>query len=84
MGGAEMSEEAQRLIFGLLGFMLAGGVIAGVLSPLVPTDKEAIANVILGNVLSWPAIVLAFHYGSSSGSKAKGKLLEQGEDNGLE
>jgi hypothetical protein len=79
-----MSDEAQRLIFGLLAFLVAGGVIAGVLSPLVPVDKEAIANVILGNALSWPAIVLAFHYGSSSGSKAKTRMLDQGGENAPE
>lgn len=72
-----MSDHAARNAFGAAAFMAAGMVIAGVLSPYVPESKEAIANIILGNVLGWPMMVLAFHYGSSAGSKAKDATIAQ-------
>lgn len=69
-----------RNIFGALAFVIAAAVIGFVLSPYVPVDKEAIANVILGNVLGWPAVVLAYHFGTSAGSVRKTELLgDKGE-----
>jgi hypothetical protein len=70
-----MSDTAARNFFGTLAFVVAMIVIAAVLSPYVPNDKEAIANVILGNVLGWPMIVLAYHYGTNAGSARKTELL---------
>lgn len=70
-----MTRDTARLIFGFLAFVIAAAVIALVLSPFVPVGKDAIANVILGNVLGWPAIVLAYHYGTSAGSDHKSELL---------
>lgn len=64
-------EHIARNIFGGVAFAVATAVIGFVLSPFVPESKEAIANIILGNVLGWPLMVLAYHYGSSSGSRAK-------------
>lgn len=68
-------EHIARNIFGGVAFAVATAVIGFVLSPFVPESKEAIANIILGNVLGWPLMVLAYHYGSSSGSRAKDKAL---------
>lgn len=76
------SEHATRNAFGILAFLVTTAVIAGVLSPFVPDGKEAIANVVLGNVLGWPGMVLAYFFGSSSGSKAKDATLAQAIDSG--
>lgn len=71
-----MSSETARNAFGALAFVITAAVIAAVLSPIVPPEKEGIANLILGNVLGWPMIVLAYFYGTSQGSKDKNKLIE--------
>jgi len=65
--------------FGALAFVIAGAVIGLVLSPYVPDGKESIANVVLGSVLTWPGIVLAYHFGTSAGSVRKTELLGKGE-----
>lgn len=65
--------------FGIAAFVIAAAVIGLVLSPFVPSDRDQIANVILGNVLNWPAIVLAYHFGTSAGSVRKMELLEEKE-----
>lgn len=70
-----MTDTAARHLFGALAFIVAILVIGAVLSPYVPTDKEAIANVILGNVLGWPMMVLAFHYGTTAGSARKTEIM---------
>lgn len=70
-----MNDIIARNFFGTLAFIVAVIVIAAVLSPYVPNDKEAIANVILGNVLGWPMMVLAYHYGTNAGSNRKTELL---------
>lgn len=78
------NEHIARNIFGGAAFAMTACVIAGVLSPYVPDGKEAIANIILGNVLGWPGLILAYHFGSSSSSRAKDKALAdaaQGGDN---
>lgn len=72
-----MNDHTPRNAFGALAFFVAALVIAGVLSPFVPDSKDAIANVVLGNVLSWPGMVLAYFFGSSSGSKAKDAAIAQ-------
>lgn len=69
-----MSDATARNAFGAAAFLLTAAIIGFILSPWVPDSKEAIANVILGNVLGWPMMVLAYFYGSSSGSKAKDML----------
>jgi hypothetical protein len=61
--------------FGVLAFLMTGAVIGVILSPLVSDGKEAIANIILGNVLGWPMMILSYFYGSSSGSKSKTEAL---------
>lgn len=70
-----MTDAIARNFFGTLAFVVAVIVIAAVLSPYVPDGKEAIANVILGNVLGWPMMVLAYHYGTNAGSVRKTELL---------
>ena len=70
-----MTDTRARNAFGGVAFVVAGAIIAGVLSPYVPDSKESIANVVLGNVLGWPGMVLAYFFGSSSGSKAKDTAL---------
>lgn len=72
-----MNDHTSRNAFGALAFAVAALVIAGVLSKYVPDSKDAIANVVLGNVLSWPGMVLAYFFGSSSGSKAKDAAIAQ-------
>lgn len=72
-----MNDRTARNAFGALAFFVAALVIAGVLSPFVPDSKDAIANVVLGNVLSWPSVILAYFFGSSSGSKAKDAAIAQ-------
>ena len=74
------NDHLTRNVFGGVAFVLAGAIIAGVLSPYVPDSKEAIANVVLGNVLGWPGMVLAYFFGSSSGSKAKDSALANAVD----
>lgn len=69
--------DAARNSFGALAFIITGLVIAWVLSPYVPAEKEGISNLILGNVLGWPMMVLAFYYGSSSGSKEKTSMMAE-------
>lgn len=72
-----MTDDRARHLFGAMAFMVAALVIAAVLSPFVPADKESISNVILGNVLGWPMMVLAYHYGTNAGSARKTELLGQ-------
>lgn len=64
-----------RNVFGFIAFGAAITVIGLVLSPWVPDTKDAIANVILGNVLGWPAIVLAYHFGTTQSSAEKNRVL---------
>ncbi len=77
-GGGEMA----RNVFGGLAFIVATAVIALVLSPFVPAEKEMVANVVLGSVLTWPGIVLAFHFGTTRSSAAKDATINKlaGED----
>ena len=80
-----MNEHHARNFFGTMAFIVSVIVIGAVLSPYVPNDKEAIANVILGNVLGWPMMVLAYHYGTNASSARKTELLgisEGGQSNG--
>ena len=70
-------DQAARNAFGALAFLITGAIIAYVLSKFVPDSKESIANVVLGNVLGWPGMVLAYFFGSSSGSKAKDMALAE-------
>jgi hypothetical protein len=70
-----MIDANMRALFGIAAFLWVGIVVALILSPFVPAEKETIANVILGNALGWPAIVLAFYFGSSSGSKEKSGVI---------
>lgn len=66
-----------RSIFGALAFIVTGGAIALALSPWVASDKEQISLVVLGNVLSWPVIILQWYFGSSEDSKEKTHLLTE-------
>lgn len=75
-----MSDAIARNFFGVMAFIIAIMVIAAVLSPYVPADKESIANVILGNVLGWPMMVLAYHYGTNAGSVRKTELLGKADN----
>lgn len=69
------STDHSRHFFGAAAFVVAAVVIAAVLSPYVPASKEQIAGVILGNVLAWPGIVLAYYYGSSQQSHKKDAVI---------
>lgn len=69
------NDNLWRLVFGLIAFLLTGAVIVSAISPWVPPSKEQIAMLVLGNVLSWPGVVLAYYFGSSSGSKEKTQAL---------
>jgi hypothetical protein len=64
-------------MFGMLAFLIAGVVIIFVLSSYVPPEKEKIAYLIVGNVLGWPMMVLAFHYGASQGGKQSRETLDK-------
>lgn len=68
-----------RNVFGAAAFVVAALVIFGVLSPFVRPEKLQIANIILGNVLSWPLMVLTFHFGTSAGSVRKTEIMNQKE-----
>lgn len=72
----DATDKKMRATFGVAAFVFVGVIVTLILSPFVPAEKETIANVILGNALSWPAIVLAFYFGSSSGSKEKSQRAE--------
>jgi hypothetical protein len=78
-----MAADLARNVFGGLAFIVATAVIALVLSPYVPSDKEMVANVVLGSVLTWPGMVLAYHFGTTKSSSAKdatiSKLAGEGE-----
>ena len=52
------NDHMTRNVFGGVAFILAGAIIAGVLSPYVPDSKEAIANVVLGNAFGVAAGVV--------------------------
>lgn len=70
-----MNGEYGRYAFGGAAFAMCAGVIFAVLSPYVPVEKESIANIILGNVLSWPAIILAFFFGTTQQSRRKDDVI---------
>lgn len=76
--------ELPRNIFGAVAFVLAGAIIAAVLSPYVPDSKEGIANVVLGNVLGWPGIVLAYHFGTTKSSTTKDATIARMADGAVE
>ena len=69
-----------RIAFGALALVITGAIVALTLSPFVQADKEKIALIVLGNVLSWPVIVLQFYFGSSDGSKEKTDLMAHRPD----
>lgn len=73
----DITDKKMRAIFGSAAFLFMAVIVVLILSPFVPAEKETIANVILGNALSWPAIVLAFYFGSSSGSKEKSQRANE-------
>lgn len=77
------ADQHWRAVFGCSAFAAAIAVIGFVLSKYVPQAKEQIALVVLGNVLSWPGMVLAFYFGSSSGSKDKSARLAEAADSAL-
>jgi hypothetical protein len=70
-----VTDTLARNVFGALAFAVTILVIGAVLSPYVPIEKEGIANIVLGNVLGWPMMVLAYHYGTNAGSVRKTELL---------
>lgn len=72
-----MNGETARNIFGGLAFVVATAVIGLVLSPFVPEGKEGIANVVLGSVLTWPGIVLAYHFGTTKSSTTKDATISR-------
>lgn len=72
-----MNGELARNVFGAMAFAVATAVIGLVLSPYVPAGKEAIANVVLGSVLTWPGIVLAYHFGTTRSSAAKDETISK-------
>lgn len=77
-----MNSDRQRLIFGLLAFIISAILVAFILSPWVDPAKNELGSVVMGNVIAWPAIVLAFFFGSSDGSKQKERRLNAAsEDN---
>ena len=59
-----MTDHHARNFFGALAFVVAVIVIGAVLSPFVPND-----------VLGWPMMVLAYHYGTNASSARKTELL---------
>jgi len=73
-----VSDRVARNAFGAAAFLLTAAIIGVVLSPFVGEGKEAIANVILGNALAWPGMVMAYFYGSSSGSARKTDIIAGG------
>lgn len=73
------AQHLARNAFGAAAFTITALVIFAVLSPYVPENKIDIANIILGNVLGWPMIVLGFHYGTSAGSVRKTEILTDKE-----
>lgn len=74
-----------RSVFGAMAFLVAGAIVGFAMSPLVSEVKEQIVLIVLGNVLSWPVIVLQFYFGSSDGSKSKDAALAAAaaEDDGV-
>ena len=76
--------ETARNIFGGAAFCMTGAIIGAVLSPYVPDTKEAIANVVLGNVLSWPGMVLAYHFGTTRSSTTKDATISRLSGDGSE
>lgn len=70
-----LPDQRARNVFGALAFFVTAAVIGVILSPVVAESKEAIANVILGNVLAWPAIVLSYHFGTSQSSVEKNNVI---------
>ncbi len=72
-----MNGDTARNVFGAMAFVVATAVIGGVLSPWVPDGKEGIANVVLGNVLGWPGMVLAYHFGTTKSSAAKDATISK-------
>lgn len=73
--GKAMGDDKSRNWFGGGAFLVSALVIAYALSPLVPANKENMAFMIVGNAMGWPLMVLAYYFGSSSGSKQKSKAL---------
>jgi hypothetical protein len=53
-----------RTVFGTIAFFAAILVVSLSLSPWVTDGKEKIAYLVLGNVLSWPVMVLQYYYGA--------------------
>ncbi len=64
-------------LVGVAVMSLAIGIVMGLFLRELPMGNREVALVILGTVMGWAGQVVAFHYGSSHGSRAKDEALVQ-------
>lgn len=55
--------------------LMAALIVAALFFVPIPEQNQKIALVLLGVVIGWASSVVAFHFGSSQGSKDKTELM---------
>ena len=76
MNRLEISEETVRAILSLASVVILLILLIVLTFVEIPKDNIQMLNVAVGGFLGFVAAVYAFYFGSSSGSKAKTKMLD--------
>lgn len=67
-----------RHLVGTLVMALAIGIVIGLFMIEIPPGNAEVALVVLGIAIGWAGNVVAYHYGTSEGSKTKTRMLGEG------
>ena len=70
-----MINELPRHLTGCAVLLLAFGIVAGMFHWPIPEGNAEVALVVLGVAIGWAGSVVAFHFGTSEGSKRKTDLI---------
>ena len=74
-------KDLPRHLTGFFVLLLAFGIVAGMFHWPIPEGNAEVALVVLGVAIGWAGSVVAFHFGTSEGSKSKTDLLtRRGDD----
>lgn len=72
-------KDFARHIVGGFVLALAAGIVAALFLLELPKGNRDVALVILGVVIGWGSAIVAYHFGTSEGSKRKtDAMLEKG------
>ena len=72
--------DLPRHLTGFFVLLLAFGIVAGMFHWPIPEGNAEVALVVLGVAIGWAGSVVAYHFGTSEGSKSKTDLLTRRGD----